>query len=107
MPPGMMPSIAAGIPPGATLTIPGGYLAEGTERGRFVTAELITHPSPPPLLWRKHSKELPLPARSQVWFSCCVTRESSELPINCCALGKCPLLTASALQLVLCLLTAS
>lgn len=32
MPPGMMPSMAAGIPPGATLTIPGGYLAQGTER---------------------------------------------------------------------------
>ena len=38
----MMPSIAAGIPPGATLTIPGGYLGEGTERGRFVISELTT-----------------------------------------------------------------
>lgn len=46
MPPGMMPSIAAGIPPGATLTIPGGYLAEGTQRGRFVTAQIITHHQP-------------------------------------------------------------
>lgn len=25
----MMPSMAAGIPPGVTLTIPGGYLEEG------------------------------------------------------------------------------
>lgn len=45
MPPGMMPSIAAGIPPGATLTIPGGYLGEGTQRGRLGMSELTTrHP---------------------------------------------------------------
>lgn len=41
MPPGMMPSIAAGIPPGATLTIPGGYLGEGTQRGRLGIPETI------------------------------------------------------------------
>lgn len=30
IPPGMIPSMAAGIPPGVTLTMPGGYL--GKER---------------------------------------------------------------------------
>lgn len=65
MPPGMMPSIAAGIPPGATLTIPGGYLGEGTERGRFVTSELATdsanHPTTVAEAMQKmSSREIPL-----------------------------------------------
>lgn len=33
IPPGMMPSMAAGSPPGATPTMPGGYL-RSTEKGR-------------------------------------------------------------------------
>lgn len=40
MPPGMMPSMAAGMPPGATLTIPGGYLAGGHREAGFVTAPM-------------------------------------------------------------------
>ena len=64
MPPGMMPSIAAGIPPGATLTIPGGYLGEGTERGRFVTSELAADGANRPTttaeaMEKTSSKEIP------------------------------------------------
>lgn len=65
MPPGMMPSIAAGIPPGATLTIPGGYLGEGRERGRYVTSELATDSANDPTtvaeaMEKTSRKEIPL-----------------------------------------------
>ena len=33
MPPGMIPSMAAGSPPGATPTMPGGYLRRTQEKG--------------------------------------------------------------------------
>lgn len=49
MPPGMMPSMAAGSPPGATPTMPGGYLRSTQRKGQLGReqggAELLALPT--------------------------------------------------------------